>query len=126
MQGLGNPFPDPTREWTHLLSPKGRKGAASSPALVYLHSLKEGLGFDEEFPDEEFPISFFFFGETSLCQQLKPRVALSFKKKKKFIYSWLRWAFVTVRRLSLVVMSGLLIAVASLVAEHRLQGARAR
>ena len=121
MQGLGNPFPDPTREWTHLLSPKGRKGAASSPALVYLHSLKEGLGFDEEFP-----ISFFFFGETSLCQQLKPRVALSFKKKKIFIYFWLRWAFVTVRRLSLVVMSGLLIAVASLVAEHRLQSARAR
>ena len=44
-----------------------------------------------------------------------------------FIYFWLRWVFVAVRRLSLVVASGvysplrgLLIAVASLVAEHRL------
>ena len=33
---------------------------------------------------------------------------------------WLRWVFVAVRGLSLVVVRGLLIAVASLVAEHRL------
>ena len=45
-----------------------------------------------------------------------------------FVYFWLRWVFVAVHRLSLVVASrgysvalhGLLIAVASLVAEHRL------
>ena len=46
-----------------------------------------------------------------------------------FIYFWLRWVFVAMRRLSLVAASGglhfvavrgLLIAVASLVAEHQL------
>ena len=44
-----------------------------------------------------------------------------------FIYFWLRWVFVAVRRLSLVVASGgysplrgLLLAMASFVAEHRL------
>ena len=40
--------------------------------------------------------------------------------KKKKIYFWLCWVFVAACRLSLVAMSGLLIAVASLVAEHRL------
>ena len=47
---------------------------------------------------------------------------------KKFFYFWLRWAFVAARGLSLVAASrsfaavcGLLIAVASLVAEHGLQ-----
>ena len=43
-----------------------------------------------------------------------------------FVYFWLRWVFVAVRRLSLAAASGavevcgLLIAVASLVAEHGL------
>ena len=50
-------------------------------------------------------------------------------KNKLFIYFWLHWVFVPVRRLSLVVASGgycfvavrrLLIAVASLVVEHGL------
>ena len=36
------------------------------------------------------------------------------------MYVWLRWVFVAVSRLSLVAASGLLIAVASLVAEHGL------
>ena len=36
------------------------------------------------------------------------------------IYFWLRWVFVAVRGLSLVAANGLLIAVASLVAEHGL------
>ena len=46
--------------------------------------------------------------------------------KNKFIYFiyflnfWLRWVFVAARGLSLVVAHGLLIAVASLVVEHRL------
>ena len=69
----------------------------------------------------------FFSLERRLCaSNLNQELLFLLKKKKKFIYFWLRWAFVSVRRLSLVVMSGLLIAVASLVAEHRLQGARAR
>ena len=51
---------------------------------------------------------------------------VSFFVCKLFIYFWLHWVFVTVRRLSLVVMSGLLISMASPVAEHRLQGVRAR
>ena len=43
---------------------------------------------------------------------------------KIFIYFWLHWVFVAVHRLSLVVvsggyMSGLLIAMISLIAEHR-------
>ena len=38
----------------------------------------------------------------------------------KFIYFWLLWVFVAAHGLSLVAASGLLIAVASLVAEHRL------
>ena len=37
-----------------------------------------------------------------------------------FIYFWLHWVFVAVRRLSLVAASRLLIVVASLVAEHGL------
>ena len=37
-----------------------------------------------------------------------------------FIYFWLRWVFVAVRRLSLIAVRGLLIAVASLVVEHGL------
>ena len=37
-----------------------------------------------------------------------------------FIYFWLRWVFVAVCGLSLVVAHGLFIAVASLIAEHRL------
>ena len=37
-----------------------------------------------------------------------------------FIYFWLCWVFVAAHGLSLVVVQGLLIAVASLVAEHRL------
>ena len=37
-----------------------------------------------------------------------------------FIYFWLHWAFVAARGLSLLVVCGLLTAVASLVAEHRL------
>ena len=37
-----------------------------------------------------------------------------------FIYLWLRWVFIAARGLSLVAVSGLLIVVASLVAEHRL------
>ena len=37
-----------------------------------------------------------------------------------FFYFWLRWVFVAARGLSLVVVSGLLIAVAPLVVEHRL------
>ena len=37
----------------------------------------------------------------------------------KYIYFWLCWVFVAVCGLSLVVVSRLLIAVASLVAEHR-------
>ena len=51
-----------------------------------------------------------------------------FKKLNLFIYFWLRWVFVAVSGLSLVAASGgysvavrgLLIAVASLVAAHRL------
>ena len=39
-----------------------------------------------------------------------------------FIYLWLHWVFVAARGLSLVAVCGLLIAVASLVAEHGLQG----
>ena len=38
-----------------------------------------------------------------------------------FVYLWLHWVFVAVRGLSLVVVRGLLLAVASLVAEHGLQ-----
>ena len=38
--------------------------------------------------------------------------------KKNFF--WLRWVFVAAHRLSLVAASGLLIAVASLIAEHGL------
>ena len=37
-----------------------------------------------------------------------------------FIYFWLCWVFVAARGLSLVAVGGLLIAVASLVAEHGL------
>ena len=37
-----------------------------------------------------------------------------------FIYFWLRWVFVAAQGLLLVAVHGLLIAVASLVAEHRL------
>ena len=37
-----------------------------------------------------------------------------------YIYFWLRWVFVAACRLSLVAACGLLIAVASLVAEHGL------
>ena len=37
-----------------------------------------------------------------------------------FMYFWLCWVFVAVRGLSLVVVVGLLISVAPLVAEHRL------
>ena len=37
-----------------------------------------------------------------------------------FIYFWLRWVFVAAHGLSLVAVSGLLIAVASLVVEHGL------
>ena len=39
---------------------------------------------------------------------------------KIFIYFWLRWACVAALRLSLVVVSGLLIAMASIAVEHRL------
>ena len=39
-----------------------------------------------------------------------------------FFNFWLRWVFVAVRGLSLVVAHGLLIVVASLFAEHGLQG----
>ena len=54
-----------------------------------------------------------------------------FLKKFLFISFWLHWVFIVAHRLSLVaasggyslvVVHGLLIAVASLVAEHRLQG----
>ena len=38
----------------------------------------------------------------------------------KFIYFWLYWVFVAASGLSLVAVSGLLIVVASLVAEHGL------
>ena len=38
-----------------------------------------------------------------------------------FIYFWLRWVVIAARGLSLVAASGLLIAVASLVVELRLQ-----
>ena len=41
-----------------------------------------------------------------------------------FIYFWLRWVFVAARGLSLVAVSSLLIAVASLAAEHELQARR--
>ena len=55
------------------------------------------------------------------------------KKIYLFVYFWLPWVFIAMHRLSLVVASrvysavvhGLLIAVASLVAEHRLYGRRA-
>ena len=40
---------------------------------------------------------------------------------KLFVYFWLCWVFIAERRLSLVAAHGLLIAVASLFAEHGLQ-----
>ena len=64
-------------------------------------------------------------------QGLGGRDGASFLKLNLFIYFWLCWVFIAVHRLSLaavnagyslVVVFGLLIAVASLVAEHRLQG----
>ena len=42
-----------------------------------------------------------------------------------FIYLWLGWVFIAVCRLSPVVTSRLLIAVASLIAEHGLEGTQA-
>ena len=39
---------------------------------------------------------------------------------KVYYYYWLRWVFVVAGSLSLVVMHGLITAVASLIAEHRL------
>ena len=47
------------------------------------------------------------------------RIYSFLKKINLFIYFWLHWVFVAVRMLSLVAVRGLLIAVASLVAEHR-------
>ena len=43
----------------------------------------------------------------------------------KVIYFQLCWVFVAAHRFSLVVVCGLLVAVASLVAEHRLQSSQA-
>ena len=45
---------------------------------------------------------------------------LFFKLFILFIYFWLHWVFVAAHRLSLVAVCGLLIVVASLVAEHGL------
>ena len=50
----------------------------------------------------------------------KKRSCFYFFKMYLFIYFWLLWVFVAVRGLSLVTASGLLIAVASRVAEHGL------
>ena len=43
-----------------------------------------------------------------------------------FFFFWLRWVFVVARELSLVVVHGLLIAVASLVVEHGLSSCGSR
>ena len=50
----------------------------------------------------------------------KKRSCFYFFKMYLFIYFWLLWVFVAVHGLSLVTASGLLIAVASRVAEHGL------
>ena len=43
-----------------------------------------------------------------------------FKLINQFIYFWLHWGFIAVQGLSLVEVHGLLIVMASLVAEHKL------
>ena len=49
------------------------------------------------------------------------RPPASFSQCIAFIYLWLCWVFITVHRLSVVVMPWLPVAVASLVAQQRLQ-----
>ena len=70
-----------------------------------------------------------FYTLSILPGALFPSLLLFLKKLFLFIYFWLRWAFAAARGLFsscrewgllFVVVHGLLIAVASLVAEHRL------
>ena len=60
----------------------------------------------------------FLFKHTSI------EFLVSFPFLKK-IYVWLHWVFIAAHRVSLVVVHGLLIVVASLDAEHGLQGTQA-
>ena len=63
-------------------------------------------------------LSIYTFGNPNFC--IVSLYILNLKQALDFFFLWLRWVFVAAHGLSLVAVRGLLIAVASLVAEHGL------